>query len=119
VPKEDGRVARAIDHDATIRVRNTACCQSQEALAKYGQAEVAFQLQYKPGGVIVHCKEKDVSLRVDDKPANVEDRSPIFFEGMFGTKTVIVEITTAKKTWKQKVQAEAGKTTEVTCAPPP
>jgi tRNA A-37 threonylcarbamoyl transferase component Bud32 len=118
VPKEDGRVARAITTEVTIRVKND-CCAPQEATARYDQGELSFQLQYKPGTVIVHCDLKDVSIRIDEKSARVEERAPVFFEGMFGTKNVTIDFTMPTKTWPQKVKVKAGETIEVTCAPPP
>ncbi len=117
VTTEDGRLARAVDHDVTVRVRN-GCCVEQEATAKYGQAELPFQLSYKPGNVVVHCKLPDTTVRIDDKPATLEQKTPVFFPGMFGSKTVKIEWFSTKN-WSQNVSVEAGKTAEVTCAPPP
>ncbi len=117
VTAEDGKLARAIDHDITVRVKND-CCVPQEAIAKYGQAELPFQLTYKPGTVIPHCSIPDVSVRIDGKAATIEQKQTVFFQGLFGEKTVTIEWFTSAKSWSGKAKAEAGKTVEVTCDPP-
>jgi len=116
VPAEDGKVARGVDRDVTVRVKNE-CCVEQEAVAKYGQSELSFQLSYKPGNVLVHCSLPDTTVRIDDKPVTLEQKSPVFFPGMFGSKSVKIEFFSTK-TWIQKAEVFAGKTVEVTCEPP-
>ncbi|MBL0213081.1 MAG: serine/threonine protein kinase [Myxococcales bacterium] len=118
VTPEDGRVARGIDHDVTVRVRNE-CCKTAEQTAKYGQAELAFQLDYKNGGIIAQCDLPDVSVRIEDKPAAVGEKATVFFENTFAVKKVAIEWTTRTKTWNDKVTVQAGQTIEVKCVPPP
>ena len=118
VTTEDGKLARAIDHDIVVRVRNP-CCKPTEQLAKYGQTDVLpFLLDFKNGAVVVHCALPDYSVHVDGNPANLEDRTTIYFQSSFNSKKVNIEFI-GKKSWTQPVTVNSGQTAEVTCAPPP
>ena len=117
VPIEDGRVARGIDHDVTVRVKND-CCVPQEGVAKYGQSELTFELTLKPGTIIAHCKLPEASVRIDGHGASLEQKTNVMFEGSFESKSVKLEWTTATKVWTDAVKLAAGQTLEVTCEPP-
>ena len=115
---EDGKAARAIDHDITVRVKND-CCVPQEALVKYGASEQRFDLGFRPGTIIPHCKLADVSVRIDDKAVTLDQKASVFFESSFDEKTVTIEWFTSAKSWPQRVKISAGKTKDVTCDPLP
>ena len=114
---EDGKAARAIDHDITVRVKNE-CCVPQEAIAKYGQSELTIELPFRPGTIIPHCKLPDVSVRIDNKLATLDQKTSVFLENVFPEKTVQVEWFTSTKSWRVPVKISAGKTEDVTCDPP-
>ena len=117
VPLEDERVARGIDHDITVRAKND-CCVPQEAIAKYGQAELVFELTLKPGTIIPHCKVPEATVRIDGRGASLDQKFPVTFEGSFESTTVKVEWTTATRVWTIPVKLAAGQTKEITCEPP-
>ena len=122
VTQEDGWLARSIDHDVVIKVRN-ACCEPKEATVKYGQAEVPFLLDFSPAKIIATCEllGQEIDMRVNGKPAVLGQPAPVFFaEGTsMNTQPVTIEFTTRDKSWNQKLTVTAGQRYEVKCAPPP
>ncbi|MBA3459141.1 MAG: serine/threonine protein kinase [Deltaproteobacteria bacterium] len=120
VSREDSRVARAIDRDITVKIRNP-CCQSVEVHAKYGQGEVPVQLKFLPAAVIPTCtiegvKPEDITVRVASKPARLNERSDVFFGGI-PSKRVRVEFFTATTSMKSTVEVGPNQTIEVKCDP--
>ncbi|MBL9018633.1 MAG: protein kinase [Myxococcales bacterium] len=118
VTTEDGRLSRVFDRDVTIHVRN-ACCQTQEIVAKYGIGEVAVQLAFLPAAVVPKCaidgvKPEDIIVRVDGKPARLDERSDIYFKGI-PSKRVKVEFTAAKPMKPSHVTVTPNQTFEVRC----
>jgi hypothetical protein len=118
----DGKSARTIDHDIVVKVKND-CCQSAEQTVRYDQVktgadQVSINLELKPGSILVHCDIKDTSIVVNKRPARLEERVPVFFEGVLDTKNITIEFTSTK-IWKQTIRVKAGENAEVTCAPPP
>jgi hypothetical protein len=131
VTREDGWIARAIDKDVTIRVRNK-CCEAEEKLVKAGTPLVEFKLKFKPAQLIVKCptmvgdKKREITVVVDGRPATVGEKTPVFIDSIVGDKIAIVEFTTSsskdaslRKNWTQKKRVTAGETLEVACEPPP
>ncbi len=131
VTTEDGRLARAIDRNATVRARNK-CCESQEAAVTVGQAQLVFDLVFKPGQIVPTCKLATgdhpipVSVRIGGAPATLGEKTARFFEGTFAEDVVEVEFTTSPpagsketaKNWTQNQKVRAGETVKVECAPP-
>ncbi|MBA3453994.1 MAG: serine/threonine protein kinase [Deltaproteobacteria bacterium] len=132
VTSEDGRLARIMEHNATIRARNK-CCESQEAAVTVGQSQVVFDLVFKPGQIIPTCKLAageqpiPVSVRIAGSPATLGQKTAHFFERSFAEEVVEIEFTTSPpegsketaKNWVQKHKVRAGETMKVECAPPP
>ena len=120
ISREDGRAGRAFDRDVTIQVRNE-CCQTQEIVAKYGIGEVVVQLAFLPGAIIPKCaidgvKPEDIIVRVDGKPARLDERADIFFQSI-PSRRVKVEFTAAMPMKTSSVTVKANQTIEVTCEP--
>ncbi len=121
VTPEDGRVARAIDHDVTIKVKN-ACCEPKEATVAYGQSEVAFLLNLSTAKVIPICElpGTQVDVRINGKLAVVGQPNQVFFDegATLDTKSVTIEFNTGDRDWPQKLTVRAGQRYEVKCEPP-
>ena len=127
---ETGTILRSLDKETVVRARN-ACCEPQEAVAKVGNAQLVFNLQFLPAAVIVHCptevggKKREVNVTVDGRGANLDGKANVTFEGSVDQKTAKIEFVTSSaedptlnKSWTQKIQVRAGKTFEVTCEEP-
>lgn len=129
VPPDDGRIARRLERDTVVRVRNE-CCESKEAPARVGQTQLVFNLRFRPGHVLARCELEGVTVdvRVDAgrgfQPATLGETFAVFFDGLLDSKNVRVEFTTfgadpsLRRNWTQKATVQPGKTVEVTCAPP-
>ncbi|MGN6109654.1 MAG: protein kinase domain-containing protein, partial [Kofleriaceae bacterium] len=88
---EDGWIVRPIDRDTVITARND-CCETVEKPARAGQPQVSFDLKLNPGGVIARCDQPGATVKIEDKPATLGARTPVFFASSFlNEKTVTVE----------------------------
>lgn len=117
----DGSVTQAITGPVTIRARNT-CCEPKEVQVEAGQTEVALVLPFRAGHVIARCDLPGaIYVRVDDRPATLGHKAPVFFKegSTLGVENVRIEFTTAQRNWTQTKQVPAGETIEVRCEPPP
>ncbi|HEU0030077.1 MAG TPA: serine/threonine-protein kinase [Kofleriaceae bacterium] len=121
VPADDGWIARSIDKEVVVRVRN-ACCATKEQIVRPGMAEVSFLLEFKPGSVTPKCDQPaDVKIKYDGKEqvANLNQKSPVFFESsVLDIKPVTVEFFN-KDTGivTKKIDVRPGQSVDVTCAP--
>jgi serine/threonine-protein kinase len=127
---ETGTLIRTLDKETVVRARN-ACCETREATAKVGQAQLMFDLELLPAAVRVTCptevggKRREVYVTIAGRTALLDTKSLVPFEGTVDQKTVKIELVTSSaddpslnKSWTQKLQVRAGKTYEVTCDEP-
>jgi serine/threonine-protein kinase len=103
-----------IDHDLTITARNS-CCNDNSTTVHVGQTKATINLTLKNGRVLLKC-DRNVDVRVDDKPAVLGSEYTVHFNDTgVPEKTIEVEFT-GDHVERQSVHVTSGKVTEVTCA---
>jgi len=114
---EDGWVARTIEKDGFVKVKND-CCVPEERAVKAGDTEISFTLSPKPATVIATCPGiTGVTVKIDNKLAELGEPSTIYFRGVeFTTRTVPVEFILPDKVVPKTIKVTSGTEQQVTCA---
>jgi serine/threonine-protein kinase len=117
---DDGVIRIELTADTEVHVFNvTKCCQEESKIVRPG-ADVTIVMPYLPGRVIPRCSDNPAAeVRIGGVSADVGAAFSIpIGDSTDETKTVAVEFLGPRvDPTPIKVMVEAGKTTEVACAP--
>lgn len=102
-----------------VEVRNTACCESDQqtiTAADPGGGALDFTLEYLPANITPECDLPGVAVQIDDRPARLGHKNPIFMTRSLGQRTVVVTFFNQETTDEHTVHVQYNETRVVTCA---
>ena len=118
VPKGGLRRQMRVKDRTKVLARNE-CCQQELQELHVGQAQVSFELFYRPGQVIARCSDASVSLTIDGKSDELGNPRVITFDrALIEYKSVEVVFAFKDKVVTRHAKVRPGKSVEVSCDEP-
>jgi serine/threonine-protein kinase len=114
-----GAVDVEVELPVVVHARNEYSVEDQRTINVGDANQVSFQLTMRPATVVPRCAS-DVPVRIDGKPAQLNQSNTIIFppNGMFRKKNVVVEFV-GETIDARTIEVTAGKSTEVKCGQQP
>ncbi len=114
VVAQNGIVKQTLDHAVTVRATHPKCVE-QVVPVSYGQQDLSIRLEYKTAAIVPRCS-KGGDVRVNDKPAQLDQRSTIFWgKDLADTKRVAVDFIVEGRTISKTVTVAPADKIEVRC----